>query len=115
MGDNIYSKRDDDVENKGEVPNAEEKSTDYMKENNESEEALEKEIVSKDKDIDVSNENQNTALINAKNVKENEMKEKKDSNDVKQTATDNKILGGKEETKIKDVKDNEKDYEQKEI
>merc|ERR1712083_561921 len=108
---NIYSKRDDDdVENKGEVPNAEEKSTDYMKEKNESEETLEKEIVSKDKDIDVSNENQNTALINAENVKENEMKEKKDSNDVKQMTTDNKILGEKEETNIKDVKDNEKNY-----
>merc|ERR1711915_645508 len=113
--DNIYSKRDDDVENKGEVPNAEQKSTDYMKEKIESEEAIEKEIVSKDKDIDVSNENQNTDLINAENVKENEMKEKKDSNDVKQTTTDNKIFGEKEETKIKDVKDNEKDYEQKEI
>merc|ERR1712228_568314 len=93
--DKIYSKRDDDVENKGEVPNAEEKSTDYMKEKNESEEALEKEIASKDKDVDVSNENKNTALINAENVKENEMKEKKDSNDAKQTTTDNK----KEETK----------------
>merc|ERR1712083_714587 len=100
---NIYSKRDDDdVENKGEVPNAEEKSTDYMKEKNESEETLEKEIVSKDKDIDVSNENQNTALTNAENVKENEMKEKKDSNDVKQTTTDNKIVGMSQEEKAKE-------------
>merc|ERR1711915_1057574 len=79
------------------------------------EETLEKEIASKDKDIDVSNENQNTALINAENVKENEIKEKKDSYDVKQTTTDDKILGENDETKIKDVKDNEKDYEQKEI
>merc|ERR1712228_1141450 len=49
--DNIYSKRDDDVENKGEVPNAEEKSTDYMKEKIESEEALEEEIA-KSKEVD---------------------------------------------------------------
>merc|ERR1711872_847728 len=57
---------------------------------------------------------ENSDLINTEILKENEMKEKKDINGVKQNTTNDEILEKKVETKITDEKDDEKDFEKKE-
>merc|ERR1711975_128554 len=112
--DSTSSKVDDDVKDKGEVPYVEESSTAYIQEKNQSKDTFKKDVISKDKDIDVSNENENSDLINTEILKENETKEKKDINDVKQNTTNDEILEKKVETKITDEKDDEKDFEKKE-
>merc|ERR1712198_622525 len=109
--DSTSSKVDDDVKDKGEVPYVEESSTAYIQEKNQSKDTFKKDVISKDKDIDVSNENENSDLMNTEILKENEMKEKKDINDVKQNTTNDEILEKKVETKITERQEKEKKEE----